>query len=167
MTEIRILVDECDHIIGYAPIDSVYQENLLHRGAATMVLNSSGEIFVHRRAFHQCVYSGYYALFAGGGVMKGETYKQGALRELREELGIRGAQLQKLFTLRYKNSVNNNFTRFYLCKYDGHIRLQQSELQWGAFVSPVRLKKLLKTKRFAPDDVRGFRKYLSDWRTYG
>ncbi|NIR17298.1 MAG: NUDIX domain-containing protein, partial [Desulfobacterales bacterium] len=70
---------------------------LPHRATYILVFNSGGELYVQKRTQTKDVFPGYYDVAAGGVVLAGESYEEGAVRELLEELGIRGTPLEELF----------------------------------------------------------------------
>ncbi len=59
-------------------------------------------------------YKEYYT-FPGGGLEKGETLKEGTIREIKEELGINVKVIKKLYEI--KSDKFNQKEVFYLCEY--------------------------------------------------
>ncbi len=75
---------------------------------------------------------GWYTV--GGGVEKGETFKEAALRELREEVGIVNVKDIKLFNVYYNNfEKRDDYIAFYIVK-DFEIQASNSpeisKVQW-------------------------------------
>ena len=164
MTEEQlVLVDENDKEIGQASKAEIRAENLLHRGAAVMVFNSKGEIFVHQRIFEKDIYPGYHDMFVGGGANPGETYEENAKRELEEELGIKGIPLQLLFKMRFTDQTNNVFITVFKCISDDPIKIQKDEIIHGKFLSIEELKKLMQKEKFCLDSLQLFKKYLKEY----
>jgi len=59
-----------------------------HLVVQILVVHTDGSILVMQRDYEKESHPGEYEASAGGSVLKGETSKQGALRELKEETGI-------------------------------------------------------------------------------
>lgn len=59
-----------------------------HKPAWTWVYNSKNEILVQKRAMCKKRYAGYWDMACAGHVDAGETPKQGAIREAKEEIGL-------------------------------------------------------------------------------
>lgn len=160
--EIVDLVDENDEVIGRAPRQEVRGRNLLHRKVAAIVRNNRGEIYVHRRTETKDVFPGMYDMFVAGIVISGESYQGAIRRELKEELGIDGADPAFLFKSRYRDTDTNWWTCGYEVMWDGPIRHQEQEIAWGGFMSQVDLIARLDQWAFVPDGLQVFRRYLDE-----
>jgi mutator protein MutT len=159
MSEVIDVVDENDNVIGSATRQEVRRKNLLHRGVAVLVLNSKGEVFVHKRAKAKDIYPSMYDMFCGGTVLAGESYDEAAIREVREEMGIKNPQLKFLFKFRFKSDINKVMQIVYLCIYDGKIRIQKEEIEKGSFMTINELKELMKKETFCPEAPAVFKRY--------
>ncbi|MBW2971083.1 NUDIX domain-containing protein [Candidatus Woesearchaeota archaeon] len=157
--EIFPVVDEQDQVIGSATKTKARDDNLLHRGAAVLLENSKGEIFVHKRTMTKEVAPGLYDVQVGGGVRFGESYEEAAKRELEEEVGIKNPKLELLFDYRMRSARTNAWLRVFKCVYDGKLKLQKEEIEHGGFVSYKVLDEMLKTKNFCKDGVQILNKY--------
>lgn len=104
--ELFIVVDKNDKVIGYQPRSATHKNRLLHRTVAVAVFNDKGEILLQKRGMNVDVSPGLYSLSATGHVSKGETYKQAAEKELREELGIEGK-------LKFEKKIIRDFPNHY------------------------------------------------------
>src|SRR5262245_31616854 len=91
--ELVDIVDEDDRVVRQATRSEMRRERLLHRVVAILCFNSRGEIYVHQRTAVKDLFPSLYDMFVAGTVEAGETYEATALRELEEEVGIRGVQL--------------------------------------------------------------------------
>lgn len=74
---------------------------------------NGGFALMHRKNVKREI-SEFYA-FPGGGLEENETYEEGTIREIKEELGIDVEIVEKL----YENTANkfNKKEIYYLCKY--------------------------------------------------
>jgi len=86
--EIVTIVDEHNKVLGAVPRREMRAKNLPHRSTYILVFNAQGELYVQKRTMTKDVFPGYYDSAAGGVVLAGESYEQGAVRELAEEMGI-------------------------------------------------------------------------------
>ncbi len=156
-----IIVDNHNRPIGVKPRWQMRQFGLAHRATYILVFNSRQELFVQKRTQTKDIYPGYYDIAAGGVVMAGESYKQSAIRELAEELGIRRTALPKCFDFHFQDDHNNVFGQVFTCVHDGGMALQAEEVECGSFVSLTRLAKWLQTEsHFTPDSVELFDIYI-------
>lgn len=126
--EMVVLVDEENRVTGAAPRHEMRARNLPHRATYVFVFNSAGELYVQHRTMTKDVYPGYYDLAAGGVVLTGETYEESAVRELEEEMGIRGVPLEPWFDF-YFEGEGKCWGRAYSCVWDGPIVPQPEEVQ--------------------------------------
>lgn len=149
--ELVDLVDEDDRVVGTATRREVRQRSLLHRATYILVRNGAGQILVHRRTDTKDVHPGAYDLFAGGVCAAGESYDEGARRELAEELGVTGVALGFLFRHRYQGPGKPAWGAVYEARWDGPVRPQASEVAWSAWVTPEELDQMLAELPFCPD----------------
>ncbi len=157
-------VDENNNVIGKVSRKEMRQKNLMHRSALILVFNSKGEILVHRRTLTKDIFPGYYAMFIGGTLSYGESYKQGALRETKEEIGAKDVNPKFLFEYKFDNpKVTRVIYRVYELVYDKPLRFQKEEVQSGKFMQLASLKKFMRKNNFCPDDVQVFNKYLKEF----
>ncbi len=85
-----IYVNDQDEVLGEASIERAHREGLMCRVSAVYCVNEKGDILVQERADGGLDHS------AAGHVDPGETYIQAAQRELFEELGVEGVELEEI-----------------------------------------------------------------------
>ncbi|MFC0625853.1 NUDIX hydrolase [Kribbella deserti] len=139
MDELVALVDENGTVVGSAPRSVMRRENLRHSATAVLVSNSAGQIYVHRRTPTKDLYPHYYDFAAGGVVAAGEDPYDAVVRELDEELGITGVDLVKLPEDGYADDCTSYWAYLYTCVWDGPVRHQPEEVEWGTWMSPDEL----------------------------
>ncbi len=122
------LVDAENRVIGAAPRHEMRARNLLHRASYVFVFDSEGRLHVQHRTATKDVYPSYWDLAAGGVVLDGESYEESAIRELEEEMGIRGAGLETWFDF-YFEGAGKCWGRAFSCVWDGPIVPQAEEVQ--------------------------------------
>ena len=161
--ELVDIVDEADRVVGRTTRAQMRRDNLLHRVVAILCRNRDGKIYVHRRTATKDLFPNLYDMFTAGMVGAGESYDDAALRELEEELGIRGVTLHPLFRHRYEGDRTRSHTAVYSVEWNGPIAHQPSEIAWGAFRSHSELVANLEQFEFVPDGAELFTRYLADY----
>jgi isopentenyldiphosphate isomerase len=159
--EIVVIVNEHNHVVGTAPRREMRAKRLPHRSTYILVFNSQGELYVQKRTLIKDVFPGYFDVAAGGVVLAGETYEQGAERELEEEMGICGMPLNRLFDFYFEDDHTRLWGCAFSCVYDGMVVLQEEEVESGAFVSVSDILRRAETEPFTPDGMYVLRRYLN------
>lgn len=146
MAEMVAIFDPDDpkgRVVGAATRVQMRAENLPHGATAVLVLRSSGEIFVHRRADNKDIWPGRHDCAAGGVLQAGEDPDEAAVRELAEELGIEGAVLIPLVRRWYLGSDTSYFAYAYTTTWDGPVQFTDGEVAQGWWESPAELYRRL------------------------
>ncbi len=139
MDELVALLDSEGRVCGSAPRSVMRRDNLRHAATGVLVRNSSGDIYVHQRTSTKDVYPSYYDFAAGGVVAAGEDPYDAVVRELAEELGITGVELEKLPEGDYADDNTAYHAYLYSCVWDGPVVHQPEEVAWGAWMTPAEL----------------------------
>jgi len=158
--EIVAIVDDQNRLVGSALRRDMRTRRLLHRATYILVFNSSGELFVQERTMTKDVFPGYYDVAAGGVVLAGETYLQGAVRELAEEMGIHDVPLTRLFEFNYQDDRSRVWGAAFSCVYDGDVVLQEEEVASGEFMPIPDVLREIDAKPYTPDGNYVIRRYL-------
>ncbi len=155
MDEIVALYDESGHQCGSAPRSRVRAENLRHGATGILVRDDAGRVFLHRRTTIKDVFPGLYDFAAGGVLAAGEDPYLGAVRELAEELGITGVELESLGESDYADEHTSYHAFLYAAVWNGPVRLQPEEVDWGGWVTPAELAGRIRAapEEFVPDTV--------------
>jgi isopentenyldiphosphate isomerase len=157
--ELVTIVDERNRVVGAAPRREMRAGNLPHRATYILVFNSRGELYVQKRTERKDVFPGYYDVAAGGVILAEESYEEGAVRELEEELGIRDVPLTRLFDFSYKDESVKIWGAAFSCLYDGEVVLQQEEVESGAFLVVDEVFRLAASQPFTPDGLYVLHRY--------
>ena len=163
--ELVDIVDEEDRVVGRATRAEMRRANLLHRNVAILCRDRAGRIYIHRRSPTKDVYPSRYDMFTAGVVASGETYAAAAVRELAEELGITGVQLEALFRHRYADEHTRTHTVVYRVEWNGPITHQASEIDWGGYRTREQLVLNREGFDFVPDGVELFTRYIAEYPT--
>ncbi len=153
MEEYLDILDENGKAMGKsASREEVHSRGLWHKTAQVLLLNSQGEIFVHRRAKSKKYYPGLWDVYFGGHVLSGETSQQALIREVQEEinLDLKKEDFQFLFDIKKADIqnggsfINNDFAQVYLAKVEFNLSdliLQTEEIEEVKFISLDELKR--------------------------
>jgi isopentenyldiphosphate isomerase len=149
------ILDADNRVTGAAPRSVMRRDNLRHSATGVVVRNTAGEIYVHRRTPIKDLYPSRYDFCAGGVVAAGEDPFHAVVRELEEELGISGVELTRLPEGDYADDHTQYHAYLYTCTWDGPVRHQPEEVEWGAWMSPADLVAKLEDPSwpFMPDAV--------------
>ncbi len=161
-TEIVTIVDEDNNVVGSAARRDMRAQKLCHRSTYILVFNSGGDVYVQKRTQTKDVFPGYYDTAAGGVVLAGESYLEGAQRELEEEMGIRGIPLQSLFEFYHVDANSQVWGAAYRCVYDGTVTLQEEEVESGAFMPIGKIFEEAAVRPFTPDGLYVLRRYTNE-----
>jgi 8-oxo-dGTP pyrophosphatase MutT (NUDIX family) len=159
--ELVAIVDSNNVEVGSARRAEMRAKRLPHRSTYILVFDSRGRLFVQRRTMTKDVYPGHLDVAAGGVVLAGESFDDGARRELEEELGIAGAELEPLFEFPWGSEVVRVFGKAYRCVWDGPMRLQAEEIVDGEFVEPTEIVRRAASEKFTPDGMFVLGRYLA------
>ncbi len=163
MEEVLDVVDNQDNVIGQATRKECHKQFLRHRTVQILVFDMQGRIFVQKRSRKKDVFPGLYEASCSGHVQAGEAYRQAAVRELAEELGIthQEHELKELFTFKLRAKPENEIiTQFSLrCTCVG--QLQKEEVESGEFIDWDELVQRIEKnpRQFTPGFVAAFERY--------
>lgn len=153
--EVVGLYDEQGHEIGRATRGEVRAKNLRHAATAIVLRNRAGDVYVHRRTDTKDIYPGLHDFAAGGVMQAGETTMGSAVRELGEELGVHGVDLQPVGEANYADATNTYHAFLFTAVWDGPVVHQAEEVAEGGWWPPARLADEVSAhpERFVPDSV--------------
>jgi isopentenyldiphosphate isomerase len=157
--EIVTIVDEYNTVVGAAPRREMRAQNLPHRSTYVLVFNSHGQLYVQKRTLSKDVFPGYYDPASGGVVLAGESYEQGAERELAEEMGIRNVPLTRLFDFYFTDEHTRVWGGAFSCVYDGPVVLQKEEVEAVTLMTIEEILRRAETEPFTPDGLYVVRRY--------
>ena len=159
--ELVDVVDAQDRVVGRASRGEVRARRLRHRATYLLVFNGRGELFIHLRTADKDIYPSYWDVAVGGVVGAGESYDDGARRELAEEVGIRDAVPEALFDFAHEDERNCVNGRIYRVVWDGPLVLQAEEVVRGEWLPPAAVRERITREPFCPDGVVAFERFLA------
>ncbi len=87
--ELIDIVDANDGVVGQATRDEINERRLRHRIVHVLLYQPDGRLVLQQRSARKSYLPLVWTTSAGGYVQAGESYLEGAMRELEEELGLR------------------------------------------------------------------------------
>jgi 16S rRNA (adenine1518-N6/adenine1519-N6)-dimethyltransferase len=90
--EILPVVDLDDREVGTATRAKIHARDLVHRAVHVVLHDGAGRVLVARRSARKDRFPGWWDVAVGGHVGCGEAYAEAAIREMREEMAIEGAE---------------------------------------------------------------------------
>lgn len=124
-----------------------------HAVTEILVLHQDGSILLMQRDFCKPFYPGYWEASAGGSVLKGESFLEGAKRELWEETGLQEMVLQELYCDVTADTIYRGFLCITTANKDS-ILLQPGETIAYRWVNAAEFQELL-AKGLCISNVRG------------
>ena len=139
------IVNEKDKIIGAKAISKVHELGLLHREVYVYLINLDGKILLQKRNDN-----GLFDHSAAGHFSNEESYIEGAIREFKEELGVKLSE-NDLHEIGYErietrkpNKKNIRFVKIYIVRKNiKNFKIDKTELNCIKFFSKSELKTLL------------------------
>ncbi len=151
--EAVIIVDKENNVTGAVPRWIMRRDRLIHRATYIVVSNSQQQILVQKRTMSKDIYPGLLEMASGGVVRQGETWMSSAQRELQEETGISDVTLKVHFDFYFEDKSNRVWGRIFSCTWDGALKFQKEEVEWGKFLNQKEIEAQMSTGKFTPDSV--------------
>lgn len=153
LEELFDVLDENGNKTGRTkPRSAVHRDGDWHRAIDVIVINRRGEILLQRRAADKDSFPGMLDISCGGHLAAGEDSLTGALRELKEELGLEVSPEELTFLHTDKTSIrpdpdfiNNSFNDIYTLRINqelNELRAQPEEISELIYVTPDELRAL-------------------------
>ena len=145
--EIFDVVDSEDRVIGKASRHQVHTNDLMHRSVHILVYNSTGNLFLQKRAMIKDESPGLWDSSAAGHVESGEDYISCAKRELKEELSLSGYQLDEVLSIPAQSTTFWEHVRVYKCVTDSNICINKNEISEGKYMKLPEVRALIQLNR--------------------
>ncbi|MFI9276013.1 NUDIX hydrolase [Kitasatospora sp. NPDC052896] len=160
LDELLDVVDHQDRVVGTASRGEVYRRRLTHRCVMVLVRDAAGRIFVHRRSAGKSFAPGAYDVFVGGVVGSGESYREAAVREAEEELGVTGVRPEPLFRFLFETADHSWFCDVHQAEWTGPVTPQVEEIDWHDWLTEDEVADRLTRWEFVPDGRAAYQRYL-------
>ena len=155
--ELRRIYDEDFHYLGYLKDRKEVLEPTEYFVVSGVMVISRGKLLVTKRAKNKTF--AHQWEFSMGSVVGKESPLEGALRELREEVGVRATDRDLTFLGTMKE--HQKFSKIFLLVRDVEtIKMQKSEVEDYKFVGKEELDAMLKAGDFAPPMAKRIETYM-------
>lgn len=132
-----------------------------HAVAEVFVMHEDGDILLMKRDYSKPNSPGKYETGGGGSVLKGETFYEGAVRELFEETGVVATELTEL----YNEVMGECIYQGYLCITDmdkDKIVLQEGETIDYMWVSKAKFLEIFHSDKYINHLKKTLRSFVID-----
>ncbi len=119
--ELFFVVDEHDTPLAPLPRKLVHGHGVWHRVSHIWLVNDRREVLCQQRAFNKELNPGFWEPFFGGHLKPTETYKEAAVRELREEVGLEVSKLRhwQTYKFHHPSGFNDEFQAVFVAHWNG------------------------------------------------
>ena len=140
MEEFVVLVDPEDNVVGLMEKQQAHVNGLLHRAFSIFLFNTKGEMLLQKRAEGKYHSPMKWTNTVCSHPRQEETYLQGAMRRLEEELGIQTDLIEK-FHFIYKANVGGGLWEHELDHvftgiFEDEFQFNQDEVAEVRYISP-------------------------------
>ncbi len=145
MEEMVVLINENDEVKGLMEKMQAHRTGLLHRAFSVFLFNNQGEMLLQKRASNKYHSPDQWTNAVCSHPRDGETYKDAAIRRLKEELGI-DVELNHKFFFIYKANVGDGLwehelDHVFVGNYEGEFSLNPDEVSEVRYIAQDQLDK--------------------------
>jgi len=160
--EMLEIINEAGNVLGLGERSRIHSDpSLLHRVVHVLVFNPEGQLLLQKRSMNKEVAPGKWDTSVGGHVNPGEALRNAALREMEEELGIKGQEIDFLYTYVFKNHRESELVTTFSCIYEGVLQFNREEIDEVEFWGLKRIKANLGKGLFSGHFEKELENYLT------
>ena len=143
--EILEVLDSDQRPLLLMPRKYALRQSLPLKVVLIVLRDKEGKIYIHQRSRKKGSYGGSWGPSAAGYVKAGESFKDAALRELAEELGVTSVQLRRVAEVKPEPATGMSYVVLFLSS-PANVLLQPDpdEIADGMFVDRDELEALLR-----------------------
>ncbi|MFH1977788.1 MAG: NUDIX domain-containing protein [Candidatus Aenigmatarchaeota archaeon] len=150
--EIVDVVDEHNNVVGEATKRECHEKGLWHRAADILLFNKQGKLLIQKRSPGKDLNPNLMCSSASGHLQKGDSYEEGAKRELKEELGIECELtpiIKYIMEIFYSDGrIDKEHVMLFLCNYDGgEFKIDKEEVASIQFLSIDEIEEMIKKNK--------------------
>lgn len=143
--------DRTGRSIGLEARSAVHRTGAWHRSSQVFVFDDRDRLLVQQRVAHKDLYGGLWDYSVGEHLKPGEDHAAGALRGLKEELGIEGVEVSPLgpeynMEIRQTTFWDREIQQAFRTLYCGDLHLDPAEVQQVMHVPLDRLTRWIDTR---------------------
>ncbi|QQL46143.1 16S rRNA (adenine(1518)-N(6)/adenine(1519)-N(6))-dimethyltransferase RsmA [Sulfuriroseicoccus oceanibius] len=127
--EVFDVVDDNDEVIGTATRGEVHEKQLKHRAVHVFLFDKKGNLLLQKRSHLKDVHPQTWDSSAAGHLDSGEDYATSAAREVVEETGLEGVELQEVGKLPPSDATGWEFVTLFRGNYRGKPEFPASEVE--------------------------------------
>ena len=127
--DLLFVVDENNNPIKPQRKAHVQEKKLWHRTSHIWVINKKKQILCHRRGILKQVLPGNWVPYFGDHLMPTLSFKNGALEELKKEVGLLAQEDEITLYRIYKNTARKEFQGIYIYPWVGEIEMLSYDIQ--------------------------------------
>ncbi|MBE7436492.1 MAG: NUDIX domain-containing protein [Anaerolineales bacterium] len=102
------VVNDKDEVIGQASRSDVHRRGLQHRGVHVFLFDAQGEMLIQKRSADRASSPSLLDCSVSEHVKAGESYREAAMRGLKEEMGVEGIEINLLGKIQMEYGPNDN-----------------------------------------------------------
>jgi isopentenyl-diphosphate delta-isomerase len=106
--ELLDIVNDKDEVTGQEMRSVVHQQGLWHRGVHVFLFNEQGDMLVQQRSADRANSPSLWDCSVSEHVKAGESYREAAVRGLKEEMGVEGVEISLRGKIQMEYGVNDN-----------------------------------------------------------
>jgi isopentenyldiphosphate isomerase len=149
------ILDSQDQVIEIVSRSEMRARRLRHRAVFVMVLDDAHRVLIHRRSLDKDLWPGWWDVAVGGVMGVGESWIEGAQRELAEEIGlcVAAGELIELGGGSYTDDDVDLLARCFRVSSTGPFVFGDGEVIDAMFVDGTELARRRHRDRFLPDSL--------------
>ena len=124
-----------------------------------LVRHTDGDYLLMERDKNKPAFPGYFEASAGGAAQKGEDPYTAAMRELREETGIKADKLEPIANMTYRRMLNYQYLCITDCPKDS-VALQEGETVGYKWVSENEFAEFINSENMIPTQRERYDAYF-------
>ena len=115
------------------------------------MMNNKGEIVLQKRSEKKFIQPGKWDTSVGGHLEPGESYEKGAIREMKEDLGITGVPIRFLYKYIMSNEIETEIVSTFLVRWNGPVEFDRDEIEEVRVFSAEEIEKNTGMGFFTPN----------------
>lgn len=145
------------------------KEGLWHKAVVVFIINSKGQVLLQRRSPNKKTWPNMWDVSVGGNVLAGEFGFEAAIREAKEELGIKLEKEDIVFigsvisSNKREDIINNYFNEYYVANKEvdeTNLQLQEEEVSEVKWINKDDIIEKIKDNYNGITDKEGCWEYL-------